>query len=481
MNSKAVRNSSFNLQEAKRYLPTGSDQELEDFAARQLHARQRTMQLLEFYQTFPCHTSRIHLLTACALTLGRFGGLSVTFDAIGDQLMPVTVARAPRTALWSDYQKACSVGQPWQIRDELWLVAHCADLETLRSEGLINQFYTEADKHGDDPTWQLLRQHLEVTLGQRLMDRAAIQGMVAYETAIAQTMLDGVAKLFTAGWALLARFARETSRALLQPSEKAEANAIGYRQCAFELLKYSVLAWSAARVYQRGVRQRERGDRASEEGYPLLREVLGADLEKLSPVIEQVYRNPGNFDGTAHLELRTIPSRLASRFVTLLTGQGLYESHLPTMQVRFRTFRRADGSMHFLRELYSGQTFRVFDSDFAVRQVNGKATFCEIFTDMNITVEMKLDVSEEGGLTIQGQRIQWYGIPIPSFGLKVVFQSQVQTLENQEILDINGRLLMQPSSSLGRFLVSKILRRPELLACLHYQAVLKKSQRIPTL
>jgi hypothetical protein len=387
--------------------------------------------------------------------------------------MPATEARVPRTPLWEAYQQACRAGQAWQIRDELWLTAHCADLEMLRADGLIEQFYLEAATHNDDPTWQLLRQHLEVTLGQRLMDGAAIQGMVAYETAIAQTMLHGVVKLFTAGWTLLGRFALETSRAILQPAETTETGVIGYRQCAFELLRYSVLAWSAFRVYQRGVRQRERGERASEEGWPLLQQVLGTDINKLSPTIEHFYRNPGEFTGTAHLELSTIPGRFVTRLVTLLTGQGLYESNLPEMQVRFRTFKRADGSMHFLRELHSGDTFRVFDSDFA-RQINGKAVFCEVFTDLNVEVEMKLQVSDDGSLAIQGQRIKLFKIPMPSFGFKIIFKSQViEARDAQETLHINGRLLMQPSSALGKFIAFRVLRRPEFLACLHYEAVRK--------
>jgi len=46
--------------------------------------------------------------------------------------------------------------------------------------------------------------------------------------------------------------------------------------------------------------------------------------------------------------------------------------------------------MHFLRELYMGETLRVFDSDFVVKTVNGLPTLFEVFVDKHIEVEMSV-------------------------------------------------------------------------------------------
>jgi len=55
-------------------------------------------------------------------------------------------------------------------------------------------------------------------------------------------------------------------------------------------------------------------------------------------------------------------------------------------------------------------------------------------------------------------------------GLRVEFRSEVQRdPQAGELLRIDGFLLMQPDTRLGRLLLRGILRRPEQLACIHYR------------
>src|SRR5262249_15294947 len=162
--------------------------------------------------------------------------------------------------------------------------------------------------------------------GQRRMDSAALGGEVAYETAMAKTMALAVPRLFTRGRALLGRYVWEGARAVLIPAREPPRALLSYRRCALELLGLSVTAWSAARVYRRGVRAGERGRHAPEDGWPLLEQVLGDRVSDVHPLIVRFYQNPARFATRVSLQLHTVPARLLSRLLTFLLGQGLYES-----------------------------------------------------------------------------------------------------------------------------------------------------------
>jgi len=141
------------------------------------------------------------------------------------------------------------------------------------------------------------------------------------------------------------------------------------------------------------------------------------------------------------------------------------------MERRFRVFRRADGSMHFIRELYSAGARRVFDSDFVVRDVRGRPTFFEVFVDLGIDVEMAVKPLAGGGLSIRGTNIYWKGVRLPSTALKVEFVSKVEASpERGPLLRIEGNLLMQPDTKLGRLVLHGLLRRPEKLGRIRYTA-----------
>jgi hypothetical protein len=118
--------------------------------------------------------------------------------------------------------------------------------------------------------------------------------------------------------------------------------------------------------------------------------------------------------------------------------------------------------MHFIRELFCDGKYRVFDSDFVVRD----RRLYEVFTDLQASVEMHLEPLEDRGLSIQGKKILLHGRALPSVGLTVEFESRAE----DEVLKIDGRLMLKPKSKFGRFFAYQILRRPPNLGSIHYTA-----------
>jgi hypothetical protein len=456
------------LRDSTRFLLGASDQKLREFALRQLHARRRTTQLLRFYRGFPCRMSSLHLLTSCAVTLGRLCGYSTEFDEMGECFMPVSAEGTPRTPEWSTYIQACANRRPMAVRDELWLAAHMKDMKTIQDTGMDRQFHERAAEHSRDPMWRMAQRHMEVTLGSRLMDDAALSGEVAYETAIAHSLLMGLKRLFSRGWDLLRYFARETARAILVPSRNAQRDLVSYRRMALELIKNTFLSWAAYGTYQRGVKARDRGSERTDAHWPLLEEALGPRIDEVHPFIVDFYGNPSRFQAEVSVHLETLPARLVSFAATLMLGQGLYETHLEKIDARFRAFRRADGSLHFVRELYCEDRLRIFDSDFVIRELDGVPRLFEVFSDLRLSVAMRMEPAEGRGLIIQGGEIFYRKIRLPSMGLQVRFQSSVVESGGKPELRIHGRLLMQPRSAMGRFLVRTLLRRPEQLGGINY-------------
>ncbi|HEY8206045.1 MAG TPA: DUF4166 domain-containing protein [Myxococcaceae bacterium] len=384
---------------------------------RQQLARERLDRLVKFYDTHGCRMSRVHLLTGSAVTLGRFCGLSESFDRIGEALMPVSRSGRARTRAWRAYARACERGLPCEIRDEAWIAAHLQDMKRVRSGGLMSAFEREFRAHPSDPLWRLLHQHMEFTLDARLIDGPALSGAVAGEAAMAQGFSLGLSRLFRAGWALIACYALETLRALVSPRHPAD------RRAAVLLLRYLLTAWTAARVYRRGVRALHRGrDARPEEAWPLLAEVLGDDVRRVHPRIVAFYSNPSRFPVRAWLTLNTVGSRVVSWLATRLLGQGLYETDRGALPARFRVYRRDDGSMHFVRELYCHGALRVFDSDFVVRD----GALHEVFPDAGIDIQMAVRVLPGGGLSIRGETVRVHGVRVPWMPMDVEFVSQVE-------------------------------------------------------
>jgi len=450
------------IAEASRYLPDSEISRLEKFAERQMNARRRLAILNKFYGRNFCRMTRLHLLAACAIALGRFCGISETFDEIGELLMPCDRDCNPKNDDWKIYAEACRDKMPLEVCDELWLAAHFKDIETVRTKNLEKKFYIESAEHENEPIWQLLRQHIEVTLGVRLLDRSAIAGLIPHETAIAESLSLTTKKLFTASIKLVGRYTAESFRAVFDGSNSEDAEILSYRRTTFEMSRNFLLSFSVSKIFRRGIRERERGRKAETENWNLLEMVLGEKISEINPMIRDFYANPSRFDVTATIRLETLPAKFWSRFITLLLGQGLFESDLKNIPARFRIFRRNDGSMHFIRELYCDGKYRVFDSDFVVE--NGK--LYEVFNDLKTAVEMHVEPIENAGLSIRGKRILFHGRAMPSIGLVVEFQSRVE----EDLLKIDGRLMMKPESRAGRFFAHKILRRPTNLGSIHYTA-----------
>lgn len=450
------------LREAKRYLPNADKSAQENFAARQFRARRRFAELKAFYEQYYCRMTRLHLLASCAVTLGRFAGFSKTFDEMGEHFMPLNRANQPRTAEWRAFVEACGKRLPMEVREELWLAAHFKDLQAVRENGLYARFELESAQNKKEPIWQLLKQHMDVSLGVRLMDNSAISGVLPYETAIADSLVLTVKKLATAASKLVFLYARESARAILNFSEPTPKNLFSYRRTAVEMTRYFLLSLTVSKIFRQGVRNRERGRVAANESWSLLEMAMGAEVEKIDPLIREFYANPSRFDVTATLKLETLPARFWSRFLTFLFGQGLYETDLEEIPSRFRIFERKDGSMHFVRELYCNGKYRIFDSDFVVR--NGK--LYEVFTDMRASVELQVEAIENGGLLIQSRNFLFHGRRMPSIGLTVEFKSRVEN----ETLRIDGQLLMKPKTKAGTFFAHKMLRRPKNLGSIHYVA-----------
>jgi hypothetical protein len=454
------------LAEANVYLPNANEAVRNAFQTRQLAARKRYKQLFEFYRANPCRVARIHLLTGAAVTLGRFCGVSQSFDAIGRILMPVDEQGTPKNENWNSYAEACQQNRPWRARDELWIKAHLEDMEAMRQGHLDDTFYAEADGHQDDPVWNFLRLHMEMTLGARLTDHLALAGHVPVETVISDGIAMALSRIVRSGFSLLFRYAKEGTKALLGIGEHKDASAISYRRTALQMIWFSFSAWSAAKVFRLGVRNRERGHEIAGDAWPLLKSVLGTAVEQVHPLIVKFYTNPSLFNVKAQLELFTPFARFWSFVAAQIIGQGLYETKEENIPTLFQVFRRTDGSMHFIRKLMLPGTERVFDSDFLVKDRQSNPTLFEVFPDIGVAVPMKVTVLPNGGLSIRGLQILFFNFPVPDFGLKVEF---ISTAVSENNLHIDGHLRMEPTSKLGKFLAYKVLRRPRDLGCIHYR------------
>jgi hypothetical protein len=456
------------LQDTRRFLLGASDVAKTEFALRQLHARRRTTQLLRFYRSFPCGMARLHLLTSCAVTLGRLCGYSKEFDEMGEYFMPVSREGIIRTREWDAYLQSCTAGHPAAVRNELWIAAHMNDMNMVQRDGLDKKFYEKSAEHSRDPMWKMVQRHMEVTLGSRLMDSEALSGEVAVETAIAHSLVVGFRRLFSHGWDLLRYFAKETAFAILSPGNGPKRELASYRKTALALLKNTILCSAAYRTYRRGVKARDRGTERSDAHWPLLQETLGAQIDQVHPLIVQFYSNPARFHARVSVHFSTLPARLGSMAATLLLGQGLYEAHLSDIETRFRAFRRDDGSLHFVRELYCQGKLRSFDSDFIIRPLDGSPRLFEVFGDLNVSIPMQMEPATDGGLLIHGEEIFYRGVRLPAMGFHVQFSSCVVEHEGQPELRIEGKLKMQPRSVLGKFMVRTLLRRPEELGGITY-------------
>ncbi|QSQ11938.1 DUF4166 domain-containing protein [Myxococcus landrumensis] len=404
--------------------------------------------LADFYRANPCRMARVHLLAASAVTLGRFWGVSEPFARLGAAVMPVNEWGKPRTPEWTSYAKACADNLPLEVRDERWIEAHIRDVARARELGHEAAFLEEARAHAHEPLWRLLVQHVEMTLGARLFDQPALAGAVPGETAIAHGLALSLSRMLSACWSLLRHYAFVTMRALCSPRELDDEGMVGERRAAWLLLWSFLTAWTAASVYRRGVKAVHRGQSTlPSDVWPLLASALGPEVARVDPRVRRFYANPGAWNTRASVAFSSLPARMMAWVATRLFGQGLFEQGPCTFPGRFRTFRRADGSMHFIRELYCDGVLRRFDSDFIVR--GGRLH--EVFVEQGLDLELDVSVLEDGGIRLRGGTLRWHGLRLPPFGRGVEFRIHPAP-DDAERVDIIGTLGRGPvpETPLGR-------------------------------
>lgn len=457
------------LREAGRHLPSAAEPERLAFARRHLRARRRLEALLRFYGSHPCRMARIHLLTASSVVVGRLCGYSAGFNALGDAIMPVDDDGAPRSAEWERYRAACAAGTSWTLRDELWLEAHARDWRALRQAGLDLAFFEEAARHAGEPAWHLLQRHAEMTVGVRQFDHLAWGGVIPHETAISFSIGLAFRHAAARGWPVFRHYLVGAIRSLFTGAPERRPGLPSDRRAATSVFRSFLGSWGAWRVYRRGLRIKNRGVSCPEADWPLLETLLGEGVGRVHPLIVKFYRNPGRFAATASLDLRTLPLAIYSRMAALLLGQGLYEAHVPVIPARLRVFRRADGSMHFVRELDCPPRLRVFDSDFVVRSVAGSPALVEVFGDIGVEVVLRVEHRPNWGVAVVGKDIYWHGIRLPRTALRIEFESRVfGDADGDETIEVVGRLTMEPRTAIGRFMMYRVLRRPRELGSITY-------------
>ncbi|MCC7421643.1 MAG: hypothetical protein IT428_15280 [Planctomycetaceae bacterium] len=455
------------IRDAARRLPAGAD--LQVFARRQRRARQRLALLRKFYGDAPCRMARVHLLTSSTVAINRFCAHSAEFNELGEAIMPVDDMGRPRTDSWQRYQDACREQRPMPVRDELWLEAHARDWRTLKESGLDTAFLKAAEQHSDDPNWRLMRRYGELTFGSRVFDHLSDVGRLPSESTIALAMGLAMRRIIGRGWPVAWRVFIEIARAMLWGIERPPDGLPSNRRIAWWTVTSAFRTWGVWPVYRRGLRIQNRGVCCPEVDWPILETLLGPDVDRIHPLIVKFYRNPGRFHAEASLEIRTLPLMFYSRMAALLLGQGLYEEGSGTFPARLRVFRRDDGSMHFVRELYCGRSLRVFDSDFVLRSGERETQFVEVFGDLRIDVVLDAEVRPDGGVAVVGRDIYWRSIRLPRTALRIDFSSRVEVAPSgQERIRVVGTLDIAPRTRLGRFLMHSVLRRPRRLGQITY-------------
>ncbi|WP_338872521.1 DUF4166 domain-containing protein [Myxococcus stipitatus] len=419
------------------------------FELRHRACRRALVLIADFYRANPCRMARVHLLAASAVTLSRFWGVSEPFARLGAAVMPVNGRGCPRTPEWKSYAKACADNLPMEVRDERWIEAHMRDVARARELGYEAGFLDEARAHAHEPLWRLLVQHVEMTLGARLFDQPALAGAVPGETAIAHGLALSLSRMLSACWSLLRHYAFATVRALCMPRWAHDEGLVGERRAAWLLLWSFFTAWTAASVYRRGVKAVHRGQRTRpSDVWPLLASALGPEVSEVDPRVRRFYANPGAWNTRASVVFSSRPARMLAWVATWLSGQGLFEHGPRTFPGRFLTFRRADGSMHFVRELYCDGVLRRFDSDFVVR--GGRLH--EVFVEHGLDLELDVSVLEDGGIRLRGGTLRWRGLRLPPFGRGVEFRIHPapDDSERVDIIGTFGRGGMASEAPLGR-------------------------------
>jgi len=157
--------------------------------------------------------------------------------------------------------------------------------------------------------------------------------------------------------------------------------------------------------------------------------------------------------------------------VTKLVGQPLYEAKAPEMDGQCRLFGRDDGSMRLVRELRAGDAVRFFEADLVLRGDADRPRLVAVFPDEGVEVDLEVEPSGRTGLLVRSRRVLVRGRRLPGVPIAVELRTRrAVDAAGRAGLEIEERLLLQPATLWGRWLVHGILRRPEELRRIRYSA-----------
>lgn len=454
------------LADARRYL---GDADPADFVRRQRDARLRVALMNGFYVRFPSRMGALHELAAAGIAVARFAARSEVYDAIGERLLPVDADGRPRTPAWSAYVASFHEGLPADVREERWLAAHFADMQAVKAEGWIERFADERAEHRDDPAWDMLAEHIGVTLGTRVQDGAALAGRVALETAIASSLRQVVVRQWRTGAGLVRQHVASAIWATLSGGPWVPPHLPSDRRLVLRLVVATVGALRIARVWRLGVRRQARGAEGPGAAWsltPSLEAVLGPGLPGIDGQVAAMFSAMHSFQMTASVHLYHRAGVVAAWLATLLVGQGMYEAHLDEVEARFRLFRRDDGSLHFVREFWCEEAVRVFDSDFVVRDVDGRPTLLEVFAELGVACQMRTEVLPDGGLAMTVVRLFVGGVSLPVGPVQVCFETRPDGAR----LRVTGVLDVKPRSAWEQLLFARLFALPERVGEIRYFA-----------
>jgi len=460
----AARTHPSELADARRFV---ADDELDDYVRRSRDARLRVSLLEAFYTRFPCRMSALHLLGAGGIAIARFAAVSEVYGEIGDRLLPIDRQGQPRTERWREYVRAFELGQPADLLEEHWLRAHLEDMEAVKAQGWVEAFHEERARFPDDATWALLEDHMLVTLGVRVDDAEALSGQIALETALMGALWTVLARTTRITLSLVRTFVLASVRGVLHGGPRVPPHLPSDRSLVWTLCRATALLVRMARVAKLARRRRSRGALPAGGAWslmPSLNEVLGPDAERLHPRVAQLFDRMDSFRLTASVHLDDARGRWAAWFATLLVGQGMYEHDLEEVDARFQLFRRDDGSLHFVREFWCADEVRVFDSDFVVRQVDGRPTLLEVFGDLKLAAQMHTEVLDDGGIAMTIRRLFVRGIPIGVGPVRVCFE----TRPDGDDLDVEGVMDVGDGGGLMGWLLRRLL--PRRVGAIRYRA-----------
>ena len=310
-------------------------------------------------------------------------------------------------------------------------------------------------------------------LGSRVQDRDALAGRMALETAIASSLTAVVRRNVATGAALVRLYVGAAVHATLFGGPKVERPLPSDRKLVWGLCLATARVVLIGHVWRIGVRRRSRGAEKPGSAWSMLgslRETMGDDVDRVDPAVARFFDAMDAFDVKADVHLFHRVGRVAAWAGTLLVGQGMYEEHLEKVAARFRLFRRDDGSLHFVREFWCADEVRVFDSDFVVRDVDGKRTILEVFTDLGIAARMRTVILEDGGVSMTVCGLFWRGVSTSPGPFRVCFETRPGTDGG---VDVVGALDLVPRNRLEAAWLHRVLGLPARVGDIRYFARLR--------